>query len=61
MGTLVSSLSRKLKDAYDITIDDMQELDTIYIVETGGRKYISDISSRQKEILERTGVRLEVK
>lgn len=58
-GVTVSSLNRKLKEERGVTLDELQDLDTIYLITMDGRKIISRASASQKELLERLGIRLE--
>ena len=60
-GTMASSLGRKLVDSYKVTLDELQKLDTIYLVSMDGNQVISHIDDEQKAILDRVGVVLEVR
>lgn len=60
LGSTVSSLSRKFNDAYKVTLEELQTLDTIYLVEADGKKMVSRVAAEQQAVLDKIGVRLEV-
>ncbi len=60
LGGLSSSLQRHLVDAYDVKLDDLQVLDTIYLVQMDEKSFISNISDAQQQILEKIQLKLEV-
>lgn len=60
-GTMASSLGRKLVDSYKVTLEELQTLDTIYLVTMGENQVISCIDEEQQEVLNRVGVALEVR
>ena len=60
LGTVVSSLGRKLSDALHVSLDELQSLDTIYLVKTDGKYFVSRVSEVQQAVLDRIGIHLEV-
>jgi len=61
LGTLTSTLRRHLLNAYGVTIDDLGILDSIFLVQMdGGKRFLSDIDSKQQELLDRLNLKLEV-
>ncbi len=60
LGALVGSLQRHFVDAYDLKMDDLQLLDTIYLVQMDGKAFISNINDVQQEILDKLQIKLEV-
>ena len=60
LGTMVSSLGRKLSETYHITLEEVQSLDTVYLVNMNGKYVISRIDNSQQSILDRLGVCMEV-
>lgn len=58
-GSIASSLQRHLKEKYSLTLDELQILDTIYIVEISGKKFISDISDEQQKLLDKLQIGIE--
>ncbi len=60
LGGLTSSLQRHLVDAYGLKLDDLQVLDTIYLIQMDEKSFISNISDAQQQILDRIQLKLEV-
>ena len=58
-GSIASSLQRHLKEKYSLTLDELQILDTIYIVEISGKKFISDINDEQQKLLDKLQIGIE--
>ena len=60
LGTMTSSLGRRLKEAYGLELSDFQKLDTIYLLRMDGELLISRIDEEQKAILDKIDIHLEV-
>lgn len=61
LGATVSSLGRKMKEAYGVDLEELQSLDTIYMVKIDGRTSISRISEAQQAVIDKLGIRMEVR
>ena len=61
IGTVTASLNRKLMEAYRTSLEEVQRLDTIYLVTIGGRSFLSDITQAQQEILNKLQISLVLK
>ena len=60
LGAQKSSLQRRMKNEYGIEIRDLRPLLTIYLVKIGEKKIISCIDPKQKEVLDKFNLRMEV-
>ena len=60
LGTMVSSLGRKLSDTLHVSLDELQSLDTIYLVKTDGKYFVSVVNEAQQAVLDKIGIYLEV-
>lgn len=61
LGATVASLGRKMKEAYGVELDDLQKLDTIYLVRIDGRTSISRVSEEQQAVISKPGIKMEVR
>lgn len=59
-GAQKSSLARRIYKECDVEMKELKALSTIYLIYLDGNRILSMISEEQQELLDRTGIRLEV-
>lgn len=55
-----TALQRRMKKEYGVDLKELRQLSSIYMVSVSGKKLISQISEKQKKLLGRLGLGLEV-
>ncbi len=60
LGAQKTALQRRMKKEYGVDLKELRQLSSIYMVSVSGKKLISQISEKQKRLLERLGLELEV-
>ncbi|MBQ9009819.1 MAG: hypothetical protein IJ088_10890 [Clostridia bacterium] len=53
-------LQYHLKEKWDVTLDELQSLDTIYLVTISGKRFLSDIDEDQQALLKKIHVCLSI-
>ena len=59
-GAQKSSLARRIFKEHGVEMKELKALSTIYLIYLDGNRIVSVISEEQQELLDRTGIRLEV-
>lgn len=60
IGTQKAALNRRIRDCYQVTVQDLEILKSIFLVYIGNKPVVSVVDDEQADLLTRLGIDLEV-